>query len=292
MAANVVVHIYDVGANEVVTRVNEALRPLGTGAFHAAVEVYGEEWSYGGTEDDVTGVFSCVPKQCEMHTYRESLPMGRCPLSENDCAELLERMSQEWRGLDYDLLRKNCCHFSAEFVDRLGVGPMPPWVTQLAGAGATLQKAAGQVSAAAIIAAAKAGEIDEEYKVKEKAIAAAQLIAEKAKQANEDYKIAEKTKAATKQTGAKLRQLDEEHKIQETAKDLTAKGVDMSLTAAVTAMTKLRELDQEHKITEQTNKGIQDLVAQGKQERGSSSDSNYKFGDFSRGLFSKLTKKP
>merc|ERR1719282_274777 len=48
-------------------------------------------------------------------------------------------MSKKWLGEDYDLLRKNCCHFSNEFAKRLGVGPIPNWVLNLAGAGATCQ---------------------------------------------------------------------------------------------------------------------------------------------------------
>ena len=38
----------------------EVLRVAGTGAFHAAVEVYRAEWSYGFT-DEGTGVFCCEP---------------------------------------------------------------------------------------------------------------------------------------------------------------------------------------------------------------------------------------
>merc|ERR1740121_67762 len=45
--------------------------------------------------------------------------------------------------MDYDLLHRNCCHFCEELCLRLGFGPLPPWVTKLAAAGASL--AAGEV---------------------------------------------------------------------------------------------------------------------------------------------------
>ena len=43
----VVLHIYDVGTDSRLSSLNRVLRPVGTGAFHAAVEVLGKEWSYG-----------------------------------------------------------------------------------------------------------------------------------------------------------------------------------------------------------------------------------------------------
>merc|ERR1712224_476437 len=130
------------------------LRAVGTGAFHAAVEVQGSEWSYGYV-DEGTGVFDCEPKQCDMHQYRESLPMGETPRSAKEISDLLDRMASEWPGVEYDLLRKNCCSFSDAFCQELGVGPIPSWVTNLAGAGATLRvdKAAGAGGAAVVGAA-------------------------------------------------------------------------------------------------------------------------------------------
>jgi len=47
----VVLHIYDVMA-PMVEQVNDFLRPAGSGIFHAGVEIFGLEWSFGGTADD------------------------------------------------------------------------------------------------------------------------------------------------------------------------------------------------------------------------------------------------
>jgi len=49
--AAVVLHIYDVMA-PMVEQVNQLLRPAGTGIFHAGVEVFGLEWSFGATQED------------------------------------------------------------------------------------------------------------------------------------------------------------------------------------------------------------------------------------------------
>lgn len=169
----VTLHIYDLAKSSKIVRANRALKMLGTGAFHGAVEVYGPEWSYGGC-DEGTGVFSCPPKSHEGHNYRESIPMGETTLRPEQVEVLIDRMSEEWAGQDYDLLRHNCCNFSDDLCQELGVGPIPRWVVNLAGAGATLADgthkvestagwAAGKAKYAAIIAAAKAGRIHGKY---------------------------------------------------------------------------------------------------------------------------------
>lgn len=167
MPHRVTVHIYDLGESKALQRVNKALRIIGTGAFHAAVEVLGQEYSYGMLEEEGTGVFNCDPKGCYLHTYRQSLEMGETELSEAQVYALLEDLRREWVGMEYDLLRANCCTFSSHFCERLGLGPLPPWVQNLAGAGATLgdgiSVAVSAAQRAAIIAAAKAGEIDGKY---------------------------------------------------------------------------------------------------------------------------------
>eukprot|EP00913_Durusdinium_trenchii_P034516 g32290.t1 len=117
-------NIYDLGKSNTVQNLNGWLKPVGIGAFHCAVQVYGVEWSYGRSEEgpqdpQQTGVWSCLPRMCEDHTFREDWPMS-----------------------DYDLLNKNCCHFCEELCQSLGLGPLPSRVKKLAGLGATLNETA------------------------------------------------------------------------------------------------------------------------------------------------------
>lgn len=121
-----------------VRNVNCIFRALGTGAFHTGVEVYGQEWSYGFSDQRHSGVFCCTPKSCNIHTYREAVEMGQTTLSPGEIKTLIEELARAWPGKEYDLLRRNCCHFTDELSRRLGVGPLPYWVTNLASAGASL----------------------------------------------------------------------------------------------------------------------------------------------------------
>lgn len=137
--APVTLHIYDLG--HAVSGVNMLCRVVGTGAFHAGVEVYGQEWSFSCTGDGPhgTGIFCCAPRCCSAHVYREPVPMGETYLTMKDVKDLIDKLALEWPGSGYDMLRHNCCHFSDELCTRLGVGSVPGWVTSLAGVGAMLR---------------------------------------------------------------------------------------------------------------------------------------------------------
>eukprot|EP00927_Polykrikos_kofoidii_P002101 TRINITY_DN10814_c0_g1_i1.p1 TRINITY_DN10814_c0_g1~~TRINITY_DN10814_c0_g1_i1.p1 ORF type:complete len:288 (-),score=38.92 TRINITY_DN10814_c0_g1_i1:231-1055(-) len=167
MPSAVTVNVYDVSTtNKPLWSRNGFLYKIGTGAFHAGVQVFGRELSYGYNGSG-SGVFSCEPKKCTDHIFRESVAMGETELNEDDVDDLVKRLTKEWRGAGYDLLHHNCCTFSNVICEHLGVGPLPPWVTNLAAAGATIEdgvlKVTSGTKAEAIIAAAKAGQIDEQY---------------------------------------------------------------------------------------------------------------------------------
>merc|ERR1712224_173767 len=118
---------------------NALLKPLGTGAFHCGVEVYGIEWSYSDTTSGQgEGIFTSKPRLCEGHAYCESVQMGGMASTEEEVLRLVLSMQATWTVATYHTLKKNCCHFSDEFCHRLGAGAIPAWVMNLAGAGAAI----------------------------------------------------------------------------------------------------------------------------------------------------------
>eukprot|EP00429_Kryptoperidinium_foliaceum_P021882 CAMPEP_0176144568 /NCGR_PEP_ID=MMETSP0120_2-20121206/73613_1 /TAXON_ID=160619 /ORGANISM="Kryptoperidinium foliaceum, Strain CCMP 1326" /LENGTH=347 /DNA_ID=CAMNT_0017480959 /DNA_START=59 /DNA_END=1099 /DNA_ORIENTATION=+ len=125
----VVLHVYDMGGDAVAQHLNQVFRPVGVGAYHGAIEVYGREWSFGWS-DEGTGVFSCLPRHCPLHSYRETIRVGFTRMTKREVLSILRQL--EWPGSDYDLLRRNCCHWCAEFARRLGADPLPPWLNSLA----------------------------------------------------------------------------------------------------------------------------------------------------------------
>lgn len=199
----VVLHVYDVMAPMVV-QVNELLRPAGTGVFHAGIEVFGLEWSFGASPDEhtartesahvsactssavastlpheeprmlarsqrreslrtrrssfnttrfhrlpptplqdpATGIFGVSPRECAPHKYRESVALGMTQMTKSEVMALLEELAREWPSAGYDLINRNCGHFSETLCRRLGVGAIPAWVTSFADAAATVQAGA------------------------------------------------------------------------------------------------------------------------------------------------------
>lgn len=272
MPSPVTLHVYDVFGHEIAKSLNEVLMKVNTGAFHGAVEVNGLEYSFGGT-DFGSGVFSCEPKGCEGHSYRESHPMGDTQMRPEEVEALVEQLMAEWPGQEYDLLRHNCCHFCVEFVTRLGVGPAPGWLTNLAGAGAT-------VHTGAQTAMAKAIEIDQQYQVGTKVQAGAQGIMQKATEIDEQYKVKDKVQAGAQGLLQKAGEIDEQYKV----RDNVQQGAQGLLQRAA-------ELDQQYKVSDQVRtgavglaQGTQSAIAAGKEARGADAGGGYQFGDLTRGL--------
>eukprot|EP00668_Euglena_longa_P036348 GGOE01046716.1.p1 GENE.GGOE01046716.1~~GGOE01046716.1.p1 ORF type:complete len:233 (+),score=79.88 GGOE01046716.1:63-761(+) len=106
------------------------LDSLGLGLFHSGVELYGKEWSYGGTAEPVSGVFWVPPKSATPE-FKESIKLGDISLSGSQVAMLLDSMRPWWMGPDYNLLTKNCNHFSEALAERLGF-EVPDWVNRAA----------------------------------------------------------------------------------------------------------------------------------------------------------------
>jgi deubiquitinase DESI2 len=132
----VMLNVYDVSNNPRIRTINNTTKSLGYGGiFHAAIEIHGREYSFGGTlnkHSDVTGIFASPSKRCPMHHYRESVYLGDCELNPDQVRLILEVMRPHWKAKTYNLFRKNCAFFSRELAVELGVGDIPEWVWSLA----------------------------------------------------------------------------------------------------------------------------------------------------------------
>ncbi|KAI8331081.1 PPPDE putative peptidase domain-containing protein [Choanephora cucurbitarum] len=111
---------------------------LGVGVFHSGVEIGGKEYCFGGHElPNVTGVFVVEPKTgIPELTLKETFDMGTTDLTDREIEELLVRMSDEYVGTSYNLLTRNCNHFTEDFVERLTHRSMPSWINRAARLGA------------------------------------------------------------------------------------------------------------------------------------------------------------
>ena len=129
----VVLHVYNV--QKTLGGLNKGLRSLiGGGAFHGGVVVYFKEFSpvefsFGSAPEGETGVFFVEPKGVhpDPFDFKEALEMGHTKLTHDEILKIvdeLQDMNGKWTGPSYNVVRHNCCHFSEEFLKRLGV-PRP-----------------------------------------------------------------------------------------------------------------------------------------------------------------------
>lgn len=172
-------HIYDLISNDTLMElpwgcvfeigkcfsgVNAALHELGTGAYHVGVEINGIEYAFGSTDiPGRTGIFTCKPKRSLGYQYRSTIDFGqravtrrkwkRVPRPDNsgedrikvekhiDGRQIIKEMIPQYMGVDYDLLRKNCCTFARDVCLRMNVPEeeIPSWFRNLAESGAITQ---------------------------------------------------------------------------------------------------------------------------------------------------------
>jgi hypothetical protein len=140
----VCLHVYDVTREDVVRWMNSLLlpTPLG-GAFHAGVEVGGLEWSFGlNTQYALKSGVQCVlPQRDSQHNFRQTVHLGCTELSAEDITATIRDLIEDYPGMSYDVLHRNCCHFADDFCKRLGVGPIPAWLQRMAALGASADDA-------------------------------------------------------------------------------------------------------------------------------------------------------
>jgi len=124
----VILNVYDLTNSGFVGGFNRLASVLGTGgAFHVGLQVWSEEWSFGQS-DSGTGVMKKTPRKDGRHAYKMSVPLGSCKLHYTQLRRLLAEMEKDWTGDSYHILHRNCCHFAAELLTRLGARAMPDWV--------------------------------------------------------------------------------------------------------------------------------------------------------------------
>ena len=95
----------------------------GFGVYHSGLEVNGREYAYGFNAHGGSGVFWLEPRAAGRvfeHRYREGIDLGPLEMDANAFAAALRALEQEWRGVDYSLLGKNCNHFAGALCRAVG----------------------------------------------------------------------------------------------------------------------------------------------------------------------------
>ena len=142
----VIVNVYTLMSKETAaTRVpNDMLDVFGMSIYHAGVEVFGREYSFGmdpsGRPDPtIDGVF-VVPPRKAVGDFKEAITVGHMPANFTPQAleGVVRQMRQTWKAVTYHILERNCTHFAREMVVTLDASfkpNFPDYVCRVANVG-------------------------------------------------------------------------------------------------------------------------------------------------------------
>ncbi|CAI2381636.1 unnamed protein product [Moneuplotes crassus] len=126
MSYKIILNIYDLSP------ANKYLYSVGLGFYHTGVEVNGKEWSFGGNPEMTgTGVFDSEPLSLEGEAYRASVELGTIS-SMSEFYRALEIVKQDFEANQYNVLTKNCNHFSDAICRKMLGRGIPGYINRMA----------------------------------------------------------------------------------------------------------------------------------------------------------------
>lgn len=110
-------------------------------AYHSGVEVHGTEYLYGGSTSGGSGVSlqrPRVPPPGSGWQFYQTVEIAPMQKSKAEVQSIVAELRAEFSAGSYDLVSRNCNHFSDAFCQRLCGQGIPSWVNALAGIGNSL----------------------------------------------------------------------------------------------------------------------------------------------------------
>ena len=113
---------------------------FGSGLLHTAVCVKDREFAYGGHDQPgKSGVYWTQPRiEPPGATFRCELRHGFSQLSVNKLTSTIQDVAEKFPGTSYNLLTKNCNHFTSYLCEKLTGRAAPTWINRAAGIGLML----------------------------------------------------------------------------------------------------------------------------------------------------------
>ncbi|KAF2639877.1 DUF862-domain-containing protein [Massarina eburnea CBS 473.64] len=131
------IHIYDLLPPGKVATV---LWAIGSSLLHSGVVIGDKEYAYGGHDQrGVSGVYFTKPGQEPPGgTFRQSVLHGFSFRPEEELNAVIHEASQQFMGTSYNLLTKNCNHFTSYLCEKLTGRSAPGWLNRAASIGVAL----------------------------------------------------------------------------------------------------------------------------------------------------------
>jgi len=109
----------------------------GFGVYHTGLEVYGTEYAFVGGDSSSSGIQPQQPRYMPSGAtwlYKKTEKMGTTVLTRTQIQTLISKMGSEYPNNSYNLLARNCNHFSDDFCKRISKNKngIPSWVNRSA----------------------------------------------------------------------------------------------------------------------------------------------------------------
>ncbi|KAF5656959.1 UPF0326 domain-containing protein [Fusarium heterosporum] len=133
----ITIHVYDLLPPG---RLSSILWTVGASLLHSGVVINGKEYAYGGHDKrGLTGVYWTKPRtEPPGGTFRSEILHGFTLATEEEIESTLRSASDEFLGTSYNLLTKNCNHFTSYLCKRLTGQSGPSWLNRAASIGVAL----------------------------------------------------------------------------------------------------------------------------------------------------------
>ncbi|KAH7095589.1 PPPDE putative peptidase domain-containing protein [Paraphoma chrysanthemicola] len=133
----ITIHVYDLLPPG---KVSTVLWAIGSSLLHSGVVIGDREYAYGGHEHrNMTGVYWTKPKlEPPGGTFRQAMLHGFSFRPQEELDAIIHEATIEFQGTSYNLLTKNCNHFTSYLCEKLTGRSAPGWLNRAASIGVAL----------------------------------------------------------------------------------------------------------------------------------------------------------
>lgn len=113
---------------------------FGTSLLHSGVVIKGKEYAYGGHDHPgVSGVYWTKPRtEPPGGTFKCEILHGFTLATDEEIEAAIRSASEEFQGTSYNLLTKNCNHFTSHLCKKLTGDAGPGWLNRAASIGVAM----------------------------------------------------------------------------------------------------------------------------------------------------------
>ncbi|KAK8085637.1 hypothetical protein PG997_006908 [Apiospora hydei] len=121
-------------------RLASILWTVGSSLLHTGVVINGREYAYGGHDHpNTTGVYWTAPQTVPPGgTFKMEILQGFTFAPQHEIDQIIKSTSEDFPGTAYNLLTKNCNHFTQSLCERLTGQKGPAWLNRAASIGVAL----------------------------------------------------------------------------------------------------------------------------------------------------------